>query len=64
MTPRLERRGLLIATTNRDKLREIHTVLDRTAFDLLTLTDLPGVDEPEESGATFQIEGRRQSIGE
>ena len=44
---------LLIATTNRDKLREINTVLAGTPVEILTLADLPPVAEPDETGTTF-----------
>ena len=49
---------LLIATTNRDKLREIHAVLDGAAVELITLADLPRIEEPEETGATFADNAR------
>jgi len=49
---------LLVATTNRDKLREIRAVLDGLPITLLTLSDLPPVDEPEETGATFAENAR------
>jgi len=49
---------VLIATTNRDKLREIHAVLEGAAVELLTLADLPPLDEPEENGATFADNAR------
>lgn len=53
---------LLIATTNRDKLREIQTVLDRAAFDLMTLADLPPIPEPDETGETFQDNARLKAL--
>lgn len=43
---------LLIATTNPGKIREIRHLL-KDAPDLQTLTDLPPIAEPEETGATF-----------
>lgn len=43
---------LLIATTNPGKIREIRHLL-KDAPDLQTLTDLPPIPEPEETGATF-----------
>lgn len=52
------RTRLLIATTNRDKLREIHTVLAGTPVEILTLADLPPVEEPDETGATFAENAR------
>jgi len=44
---------LLVATTNRDKLREIRALLVDEATDLLTLRDLPHIDQPDETGTTF-----------
>jgi XTP/dITP diphosphohydrolase len=49
---------LLVATTNRDKVREIRSLLAGTPVDLLTLSDLPPVAEPEETGETFQDNAR------
>lgn len=49
---------LLIATTNRDKLREIQSILSGTPVELLTLADLPPADEPDETGATFAENAR------
>jgi len=50
--------ALLVATTNRDKLREIRAVLEGFPVELLTLRDLPPLDEPEETGATFAENAR------
>jgi XTP/dITP diphosphohydrolase len=44
---------LLVATTNPDKLREIAAILGHLPVELLTLTDLDPVPEPEETGTTF-----------
>ena len=49
---------LLVATTNRDKIREIRSLLAGTPVDLLTLSDIPPVAEPEETGETFQENAR------
>jgi len=49
---------LLVATTNRDKIREIRSVLASAPVDLLTLSDVPRVVEPEETGATFAENAR------
>ena len=49
---------LLIATTNRDKLREIQSILAGITVELLTLADLPAADEPDETGATFAENAR------
>ena len=49
---------LLIATTSRDKVREIRSLLAGTPVELVTLSDLPPVDEPEETGETFPENAR------
>jgi XTP/dITP diphosphohydrolase len=53
---------ILLATTNRDKLREIRTVLAGMPVEFLTLADLPAVAEPEETGATFQDNARIKAL--
>ncbi len=45
---------LLVATTNPDKLREIRGLLAASGVDLGSLADLPPVQEPEETGSTFE----------
>jgi XTP/dITP diphosphohydrolase len=49
---------LLVATTNRDKIREIRSLLADAPVDLLTLSDFPPIAEPEETGETFQENAR------
>jgi len=49
---------LLVATSNRDKLREIRGVLANVPIELVTLADLPAVLEPDETGRTFQENAR------
>src|SRR6266852_9405753 len=41
---------LLVATTNRNKVREIHQLLDGVPVDLTTLDELPVREAPGESG--------------
>ena len=53
---------LLIATTNRDKLREIQSILTGLQVELLTLADLPIADEPEEAGSTFAENARLKAV--
>lgn len=53
---------LLIATTNRDKLREIQSILTGLQVELLTLADLPIADEPEETGSTFAENARLKAV--
>ena len=53
---------LLIATTNRDKLREIHSVLTGVPVELLTLANLPPVEEPDETGTTFAENARLKAL--
>jgi XTP/dITP diphosphohydrolase len=49
---------LLVATTNRNKLREIRSLLSETAIELITLHDLAPIVEPEETGSTFADNAR------
>jgi XTP/dITP diphosphohydrolase len=49
---------LLIATTNRDKVREIRSLLAEAPVDLVALSDVATVSEPEETGETFQENAR------
>lgn len=49
---------LLVATTNAGKLREIRDVLADARVDLLSLRDLPSIQEPDETGATFEDNAR------
>jgi XTP/dITP diphosphohydrolase len=55
-------RRLLIATTNRGKLREIEPILDGIPFEIRTLADFPGVVAPEETGATFAENARAKAL--
>ena len=53
---------LFVATTNRDKLREIRHVLADAPVDILSLQDVPAVAEPEETGETFEDNARLKAI--
>lgn len=53
---------LLVATSNPDKLREIRTVLADLDVEILTLDDLPPVEEPEETGATFRENAQLKAL--
>jgi XTP/dITP diphosphohydrolase len=53
---------LLVATTNAGKLREIRGILADAAVDLVSLADLPAIDEPEETGTTFGENARLKAI--
>ncbi len=58
---------LLVATTNLDKLREIRGLLGgslpgNAGLQLLSLSDLPEVAEPEETGATFEDNARLKTL--
>jgi XTP/dITP diphosphohydrolase len=55
-------RKLLIATTNRDKLKEISAILAGGPFELVTLSDWPGVAAPEETGRTFMENARAKAL--
>ena len=56
------RRKILIATTNPGKIREIREILSGVPADLVTLADLPAIDEPEENGATFAENARLKAL--
>ena len=51
-------RRILVATTNPGKLVEIRALLDGLPVEFLTLTDLPPVPAPEETGRTFAENAR------
>ena len=51
-------RRLLIATTNRDKVREIRWLLKDAPVDLIGLSDVAPVREPDETGSTFAENAR------
>lgn len=51
-------RTLLVATTNRGKLREITAILGDLPHDLVSLERFPAIVEPEEHGATFADNAR------
>ena len=53
---------LLIATTNPGKLREIRGILEGAPIELLSLDAFPGIEEPEETGATFADNARLKAI--
>jgi XTP/dITP diphosphohydrolase len=51
-------RSLLVATTNPGKLREITQLMSGVAVRLVSLADLAPIDEPEETGTTFEENAR------
>jgi XTP/dITP diphosphohydrolase len=53
---------LLLATTNRNKLREIQQLLAGVEFDLVPLADWPDVTAPEETGRTFSDNARMKAL--
>jgi XTP/dITP diphosphohydrolase len=53
---------LLLATTNRGKLREIEAILDGAPVTLVTLNEFPGIPEPEETGETFADNARLKAL--
>src|SRR5215470_18539011 len=55
-------RRLVVATTNRGKLREIETLLDAVPFSLVTLADWPDVAPPEETGRTFAANAQLKAL--
>jgi len=53
---------LLIATTNRGKLREIFDLLDGVPVAFKTLDDFAGIEPPEEAGTTFAENARQKAL--
>ena len=53
---------LLVATTNRDKVREIRGILTGLDVTLMTLDDLPPIEAPEEMGQTFDDNARLKAL--
>jgi len=53
---------LVVATTNRGKMREIAMLLDGAPVTLLTLADFPLVEPPEETGKTFAENARLKAV--
>jgi XTP/dITP diphosphohydrolase len=53
---------LLIATTNRSKVREIRRLLHDIPFELVTLDDWPAVAAPQETGRTFEENARAKAL--
>src|SRR5262249_12305933 len=53
---------LLVATTNRGKLREILRILAGLDLEIVTLDDWPSLVPPEEHGATFDENARAKAM--
>jgi XTP/dITP diphosphohydrolase len=53
---------VLIATTNPGKVREILGILEGIPFELRTLSDIPAIPEPEETGTTFAANARLKAL--
>src|SRR5215470_10669062 len=53
---------LVVATTNRGKMREIAMLLDGAPVTLLTLADFPFVEPPDETGKTFAENARLKAL--
>lgn len=53
---------LLIATTNREKVREIRDILGDVPYALRTLNDVAVVEPPEETGRTFAANARIKAL--
>jgi XTP/dITP diphosphohydrolase len=51
-----------VATTNLGKLREIRELLAGIPVQLLTLADVPPVEPPDETGATFEENARLKAL--
>jgi len=53
---------LVVATSNRDKVREIRQFLDGIPFELITLDEWPDLIAPEETGRTFEENARAKAL--
>jgi XTP/dITP diphosphohydrolase len=53
---------LVVATTNPGKLREIRDLLAGVPVTLVGLADMPPVEEPEETGVTFEENARLKAL--
>jgi XTP/dITP diphosphohydrolase len=56
------KRRLLVATTNTGKLREIRSLLAGSPVEIVTLRDLAPIEEPEETGLTFEDNARLKAL--
>lgn len=55
-------RSLLFATTNANKVREVRAMLAGEPVALVTLSDLPAIEEPEETGDSFEANARLKAL--
>jgi XTP/dITP diphosphohydrolase len=55
-------RTILIATTNRGKLREVQAILAGLPLRLVTLEDFPGLPEPIEDADTFEENAKIKAL--
>ena len=55
-------RKLVVATTNRGKIKEIAMLLDSAPVRLMTLADFPDVSPPDETGETFAENARLKAL--
>jgi XTP/dITP diphosphohydrolase len=53
---------LLVATTNQHKMREIRDLLAAAAVEVVGLDALPPIEEPEETGETFEENARLKAL--
>ena len=53
---------LLVATTNRNKVREILPLMQDLPIEIVTLADVPPVPEPEEDGLSFWENARIKAL--
>jgi XTP/dITP diphosphohydrolase len=55
-------RGFVLATTNRDKVREVRFLLRDRPVAMRTLAELPPLAEPDETGDTFAANARLKAL--
>jgi XTP/dITP diphosphohydrolase len=54
---------VVLATRNEDKLREIRQILGDAPFDLVSLSEFPGVVPAEEDGRSFEENALKKAMG-
>lgn len=53
---------LLVATTNQNKVREVRPVLSHAPIEIVTLSDVAAVPEPEETAETYWENARQKAL--
>ena len=57
----MKKRQLVLGTKNKDKLRELHHLLNGAEVKVLSLADFPECDDVVESGKTFEANAKKKA---